>query len=75
MKILTEHLTSNYTSHQLSEVLIKAVELLYDFDRYEDDNHEYRNSPFGKEVREFLEGNLKTVCPERDFSDFGGDYL
>ncbi len=63
-------LSDTYTPHQLAEMLIGATKLLDDNDRFEDNNFEYRDSPHGRNVRDWLSENLLKILPDAEFAVF-----
>lgn len=67
---LTLQLVDTKSHYEVAKLLVQVTTLLDSFDRYEDSNSDYRESPFGSEVREWLDTNLTEINPEADFADF-----
>lgn len=63
-------LSDTHTPYQLARMLVEATRLLDYSDRFSDTDQEYINSPFAKDVREWLSNNLKTIHPDADFAEF-----
>jgi len=68
---LATNLSDTYTPYQLAKMLVQCTELLDSSDRYQDNDQDYRNSPFCNDVRSWLKDNLTKIIPDLDFTDFG----
>ncbi|CAL9972271.1 hypothetical protein VPHF99_0170 [Vibrio phage F99] len=66
---IAQELADTHTPYQLAKLLVKTMEHLDNFDRYNNTNMEYLNSPFGVEVRDHLRENLVKVLGEVSYSD------
>lgn len=67
---LATQLSDTKTSYQLAKLLIQTMEHLDNFDRYNNNNLEYLNSPFGVAVRNHLSKYLVEVLGEVSYSVF-----
>lgn len=63
-------LSDTKSSYELARMLVEATELLDNFDRFQDSDFEYRESPFCNEVRTWLQQHLKKVIPNVSYTDF-----
>lgn len=63
-------LSDKLSKYQLAKLLVQATRLVDYNDRYQDNDLDYRTSPFANEVRNWLEANLTLVHPDADFTTF-----
>ncbi len=64
------NLSDKLSKYQLARLLVQATRLVDYNDRFQDNDMDYKTSPFGNEVRDWLSENLLTVHPDADFATF-----